>query len=671
MSFLNPSALALVALALPIIALYFLKLRRQPYTVSSTYLWRRLLRDTAANAPWQRLQPNLLLLLQLLILALLVLALARPFSWTEAAAGDHVILILDTSASMQATDMAPNRLAEAVKRARRLIDALPGSARVTLIAAGSDTRVLLSGSTDRARTHEALEALSPGTGSSDLSDALNLAAAIAARERDPETIILSDGNVTLPEHLAIPGRVRYIPIGRGAAEPDAIVPNQAITALSLRPIAGGNALIAFVQVTNFGTTSIERRLSLYADGHLVAARTLSLPPERPLPLTFDDISADVSVVEARLEGEDALALDDVAWAVPPARRTLQVDLVGPGNRFLETALSLLPGLEVAAIQPRDYLSDGCPSADETCRRADITIFDNTTPEGELPPGAMLFIAPPRATSIFSVTGQLEGPVPIPAQADEPLLRYVDLRGVQIQQAFRIPLPEWARAVVVADVSTDRCEAPCPLLFVGEVEGRRVAVLTFDLRKSDLPLRVAFPILIANLMDFLSAGAGGADIPTWVRPGQPVTFHAPPEAEAILITRPDGTTERVEIEDGRAVYSDTTWLGIYEVAWVPSGMAVGQGERLLGRFAVNLFDPQESALAPKSSLPVQGTARTDIGEAGHRGRREWWRPLAWGALALLMAEWLYAHRGALSRLRGTIVALAQRPTSTHGHSGRAA
>ncbi|MEW6401097.1 MAG: BatA domain-containing protein, partial [Chloroflexota bacterium] len=78
MQFLAPAGFALLALAIPIILLYMLKLRRKQVQVSSTLLWQKLLREQQANAPWQKLKRNLLLFLQLLILAMLVLAFIRP-----------------------------------------------------------------------------------------------------------------------------------------------------------------------------------------------------------------------------------------------------------------------------------------------------------------------------------------------------------------------------------------------------------------------------------------------------------------------------------------------------------------------------------------------------------------------------------------------------------------
>ena len=157
MNFLAPAAFFL-ALLLPIlVALYLLRLRRTEREVPSVYLWRKMVRDVEANAPWQRLRANLLLLLQLLFLIALMVALARPFTWAEGAGGQALILILDTSASMGATDVSPTRLEAAKDQARSLVDSLPEGARLTVIAAGSEARVLISSSRDRRAGRLAIE----------------------------------------------------------------------------------------------------------------------------------------------------------------------------------------------------------------------------------------------------------------------------------------------------------------------------------------------------------------------------------------------------------------------------------------------------------------------------------------------------------------------------------
>src|SRR6185503_14210349 len=136
MSFLAPLALISTLIIGPIIvAMYLLKLRREERTVSSTFLWQRMVRDVEANAPWQKLRRNILLLLQLLLLALLVLALARPFFRTQGISGRNLILIIDRSASMGATDVGQSRLEAARSQAITLVDQLPDGGRATVIAA--------------------------------------------------------------------------------------------------------------------------------------------------------------------------------------------------------------------------------------------------------------------------------------------------------------------------------------------------------------------------------------------------------------------------------------------------------------------------------------------------------------------------------------------------------
>src|ERR1700719_2248938 len=131
--FLNwSSALLATAVAIPaLLILYFLKLRRREMPVSSTILWRKAIQDLQVNAPFQRLRRNLLLLLQLLILLLIILSLARPVLNKDVTAGKISVILIDRSASMNATDIegGRTRLDEAKKQARALVDTLEKNAQ--------------------------------------------------------------------------------------------------------------------------------------------------------------------------------------------------------------------------------------------------------------------------------------------------------------------------------------------------------------------------------------------------------------------------------------------------------------------------------------------------------------------------------------------------------------
>lgn len=632
MSFLAPAAFALTALVPVIIAMYLLKLRRTEQVVSSVYLWRRTVRDVEANAPWQRLRRNLLLILQLFFLAALILALARPFTWVEGSGGRAAIFILDTSASMAATDVAPSRIEAAKAQARQRIDDLPDGTRVTVIAAGQGAQVAVASSQDRRQVHRAIDGLRAGTGGGDLTAALELASAVAARQPETEIVVLSDGRVTLPERLAVRGRVRYLPVGVSGD-------NQAISLLSLESAPGAEGLTAFAQVINYGDTTTARRLTLYADGALVNAYDLEIPPGGQRAVVAEGLPDATGVVEARLTGADALPLDDRAWAVHRSAEPAAVTLVTGGNLFLETALALLPGLEVTTVQPSTF--EPLTFEPSTLPPSNLTVFDAYVPlTATLPSGNLLFIAPPRSTGCFTVTGTLDQPAPRPVDPDDPLLAHVDLDDIGVLEAVRVPLPDWARPVIAGDAAGDTV----PLLFAGEVDGRRIAVLTFDLHKSDLPLQVAFPILLANLTGWLAPGSG-SDLPTQIAPGAAAAFSLPPDVETITLTRPDGSTARLEPEGGRLVFADTAQLGVYRLAW-------GDGEGV--SFAVNLSAPQESDIQPAETLPLAGIEGAGEGERPGQARREWWRHLAWIALALLAVEWLVYQRAALTRLVDSLI-----------------
>jgi hypothetical protein len=280
-----------------------------------------------------------------------------------------------------------------------------------------------------------------------------------------------------------------------------------------------------------------------------------------------------------------------------------------------------------------------PNGVEDLPAAGLTILDGVAPiTSSLPAGNLLFIGPLRSSEYFTVTGTIAAPEPRPANLEDPLLRYVDLEGVSILDSARIALPDWAQPVIVASDPANP-GAEIPLLLAGEVDGRRVAVLAFDIRHSDLPLQLAFPILFSNLVEWLAPGHGG--VPASLMPGAPLTLLLPPSAapENISITRPDGSTDRPEIRGGQLIYPRTDQLGIYR-------LNLGDGQ--VFPFAVNLNSPQESQIAPSETLNVAGVA-AEQSASGQSAQREWWRALALIALGILTAEWLVYHRPALSML----------------------
>ncbi|HLF90200.1 MAG TPA: BatA and WFA domain-containing protein, partial [Anaerolineales bacterium] len=313
MSFLTPLAFLSALLAIPILILYMLKLRRKEVEISSTMLWQMILRDRQANAPWQRLRRNLLLLLQLLILAGLVFALARPAIPIPAVATGSVIVLLDASASMQATDVEPTRFNAALEVVRGVIESLNPDSTMTLILVAEQPEILVTGETDKNILRQALADAHPIQGTADWQAALALAAGAAGREAvDATTVIISDGGLPDEGLPPLPGQVRYVPIGESAN-------NLAVSALALRPASGGPEL--FARVANYGDTERLAIVSISIDGAFYTAERLQIPPNDSSSIVLENLPPTIDTsdtYEARLttaEGEsevDDFALDNVA-----------------------------------------------------------------------------------------------------------------------------------------------------------------------------------------------------------------------------------------------------------------------------------------------------------------------------------------------------------------------
>ncbi|MDQ3706720.1 MAG: BatA and WFA domain-containing protein [Chloroflexota bacterium] len=620
MGFLIPVALGLLALAIPIILFYMLRLRRQDVDVSSSFLWRRALQDRTANMPWNKLRRNLLLLLQLLLLLLLVLSLARPFFEATTVATGNMVVILDASASMQAVDEAGggSRFERARREANALIDGMSGEARMSLVLAGPVPQVVVSASNNKSALRSALAGLSASNGGTDMAQAVTLAAATARQLGEATVVLISDGAFQGAESLPqVRGKSAYINVGQSGR-------NVAITALSLREATGGPQL--FASVTNTSNQPASALLSISIDGNLRDSRQLDLGAGEEQVITLSDLPLDTRVAEGSLqvEGSEAnmLVPDDRAWAVlsrPPSSNVL---LVSEGNGFLEKSLNLLPGVKLFKTSPGAYT----PS-----ESFGLTVLDGVLPS-PVPPGNLLVFAPP-ASPLMVVSGTLAYPAIGQVAVNDPLLRFVDLSGLHIAAAQRIIPPAWARVLV-------RTPAGDPLILAGETEGRRVAVIAFDLHKSDLPLQVAFPILVANLLDWLQP-ATSVDAPPTLAAGDPISIRALPEADEIRVTLPEGaSTERVVTlrPSGLVSFAGTDGLGVYSVQQFAGGTALTEPEQ----FAVNMLR-DEVDITPHANFPFADTQAAPTAEGEKRPLEIWPWVLA-ASLLLLALEWWYYNRG---------------------------
>ncbi len=627
MSFLTPLAFLGGLLAAPIILLYMLRLRRREVMVSSTFLWQQVLQDNEANAPWQRLRRNLLLFLQLLILALLVFALARPFIEVPAVSAGQIALLLDASASMNATDIddgEASRFEAAQERALEIVNTMGPDDSMTVIRVADVPEVLAPSTRDSALLRDTIVAAEPTSARADWTAALTLAAAGAAGAENFSVVIVSDGGLGNVGGLpGVAGDIRYVPVGESNG-------NVAISALATDTLPGEETQL-FSQIVNYGATDAEIIYDLRVDGELFTAERYTIPAGGTLPLVSEALPEGFGAIQAGItpaqgsDTQDFLLDDNDAWTVGGGGGGLEALLMSPGNVFIDQVLRSLPTVDHLTGD----ITRGLPT-----RQFDLTILDSWLPD-ELPPGDLLFINPPTPgvpgmfTSVPSAIEDTANPAIV---GDSDLTAFLEFDTVNVR-SFDPVIADWADPLITVEGGV--------LLWAGEFEDRQVAILTFAVQDSDLPLQIAWPILMNNLMTWYQPDETILT-ETALRVGDSLLLRPPVGADTLRITRPDGDVRRLDVDRETLVYADTGISGIYTLEAVESGNVMQSTE-----FAVNLFDTVESNIAVRDSITLGADVISEAGEGEEVGQREFWPWLAAIALLILMAEWWVYHR----RLRG--------------------
>jgi hypothetical protein len=628
-SFDAPAGLLLLGTIPLIVLVWLLKPRRPRVRIPSVLLWPTSTAERRSATPWQRLRNHPLLWLQVLIAALLALAAAQPFLPAEAA-DQRLIVLLDASGSMRATDVVPTRWDAARAAVVDLANQLGPDQTLSVIRLDDTPRILLVDTRDAGRTQAVLNAEQPGYGSIDSATAVSLAASLT-RGAPSQWVLVGDGAFPpLPSGASVPPetRLRFVPIGSAAAA------NVAVTGVALRP--SGKAFAVQVGIRNDGDAPATGALELLSDsGSLLASSQWNAAAHQDTYVGFDAVQSGSNWFEARL-GEvsppnaNALATDDRAWAVAPIgspsddQRAL---LVSSGNIFLERVLGINGSLRTFKVPPGDW--PALVSQGDAASYA-LVVLDRQPRETPPPPaGSALYIG---GGSSDSFQPRLIAPVP-----EQPLLRNVDWSDVKVGRAARLTPDELSAWQTVVDSDGG------PLLLVRTLRDgdqlRREALLTFDLGESDLPLRSAFPVLMVNLLNWLVPRPEGS--PRSVAPGTTLQLAASPLARSL----------RVEsVVDGQAPE---------ELAppWPPRPFRPGTpgvyraieddpDQRVTTYVVADAFSSTESDLRPRQpeALSAQ-TAQSDaVGQVLRSVRSGVWPWLLALLLGLAGLEWVVDARG---------------------------
>ncbi len=608
MNFLAPLA-AWFAVTLPVVVVfYLLKRRRVVMRVPSTVLWQKYLAETQASAPFQKLRKNWLLLLQLLLLALAVFALVRPFFQGEQTTSSLRVLILDASASMQSTDVAPSRFEAARAEALRWVDGLKPGQTMVVLQAGPRTEVRQSATSDRQALRRALEAATVTDGPGRVGEAFTMAESLIRDVADAEIHLFSDGalgGLEAFENHNLP--LVYHRVGERRN-------NVAIASLEVRANPENPAQRAvFASVANLTAAAVETTVELGFEGDVLDVRPVVIPPGETEPLVFVVSQQVDGVFTVRHTATDDLPADNQGSVVSLLPRPVKVLLVSRGNRFLEKAIRSTGAVELASATEVPVDTSAW----------DVVIVDDVAPA--VWPKGNLLVVKSAEPGWFESTGVVRAPPVVDWKSGHPLLRFVNLDTVQIAEAEGIRAPRWGTVLV---------ESPqTPLVVAGEAGRRRVVWIGFDLLASNWPLRVSFPMFIANALDWLNPATAFAERKN-VRAGDPIRLDVPAGIDSAEVRPPGEGWRPVAVDPGAAemVFGGTDRQGTYGVRWGTNETAV----------VVRALDVQESDSTPREEIRMGrygGATATTMRSAN----LEIWRWFAAAAMGVLLFEWWFYHR----------------------------
>ncbi|HZS47133.1 MAG TPA: BatA and WFA domain-containing protein [Blastocatellia bacterium] len=591
-------------LAGAVVMIYLVKLKRRGLLISSSLIWREVLKQNRAESLMERLRWWISLILQVAFVGLIVAALAQPK--LNSAGDGSTVVILDASASMLArspSDLNRTRFELAQAAASRLIHSLPGTESMMIVRLGATNDTLEPFTSEREKLQSAIDHTQPSEAPSDINAALALANQSLSGRVHPKIVLITDGGLS-------PDAIAKSPIKPELIQVGSPVDNVGITAFSIRQqYVDLPDYQLYYEISNFGRSDQTFDVKFYQGDDLISTKPISLRARSTIQQSFSDFSPKGGPIRLELDINDAFPLDNKAFAYLPPRRAQRGLLVTNGNLFLESALSADPTVDLKKVSPAQF--------DERADY-DLIVFDGVAPKYSGKSNT-LYLNPQGEFSPVATDGDLKQAQISQYDGQHPLLKYISFKDLSIKNVPKLKAGQGD--TVLARAGND------PIVIAREQDGRRTVVLAFDMKvsdKADLPLRAAFPILIENALHWF---ANERTINATTSPiGQPVLFEQNKGSKA-GVKNPDGTTTDLAT-DGSFLPVKT---GYYEIK-------AGNESQVV---SVNLVSASESDLIPRDGLD-RVTSKI-VSQSGGWFVNPIWFYLALVGFALASVEWFTYQR----------------------------
>ena len=610
--------------------LYVLRVRRRRIEVPYSPLWQAVLAQHRANQWWDRIKRLLSLLLQLLLLGLLLLALGDPRRQGDIDEARSVVLLVDTSASMMATDEAGarSRMDRAREHALETLRGLTPRDEVMLVRMDGQIQPLTPFQREPALIEELVRELTPTATVANIHEAMRFAVDALAGRPQGEIVLISDGAFR-PADIAqfdveVPSSITttHLAVGQEGG-------NVGITSFNVRRYPSNRTNYeVYVAIRSYVTEPVTVELGIYGEGHLVDTERIDMAPGAEVTRIYTDLPSAGAHLEARIaivagDATDVFPVDDQAWTLLPREEVTRVLLVTQGNLYLEAPLLLNESIEVTRVTPENYGLN--PDGSDSSAAHDITIFDGVAPP-TADRGNFMYFAPSGPDSPWTVDADVVDPIIHQTQGSHPLMRFIQgLRDVNIGRARRLQ-------TTPDDVVVASAIGGAPMIVARSDLQKRLVAVAFRVSDTDFALRVAFPVLLLNAIDWFTGE--DARLVESFRTGESwVVRLADRSLQSATVTWPSGRTQEVPAYDGTMVLYGNE----------PGFYRIEAGETTF-EVAGNLSDPDESAIAPVSVLVLGDvTMGTRLPDAEQTTDYDPWFLIVLAVFALLVLEWLTWNR----------------------------
>ncbi len=500
-----------------VIALYILKRKYKEKEISSSLLWMEAYKNSIANTPWEKLKVNIMMFLQIIVLLLLIFALMNPFLNIGGKTYKNLIVVIDNTASMSTLYKEDKtRLNEAKRIVKEYISSIKEDTENYIISYnGSGNYNMVSD----------LDDINQGYGSGAVSDVLSYVKALGEGLEGYEVLVITDKNLDLGE---INGTVVSL---ANSGE------NASITNLAHKFTDDGIKIIATIK--NNGDSDYSGDFSLYGEDNLLEVKTVELTKGESITLNYTYEDLNYKYLKGELSKNDLVSGDNTYYDVIGSNKEKKILLITEKNVFLEKSFSNLENVSLYKTNDVNNIPN---------EEYDLYVFDNVTPKIMPKSGGLLFINP-ESNEFFNLENISETKEGM--SVEEELPTYLKNMSFVISDYKKIEVPYYGKALLKAGNDT--------VAFVGEVDGRSIGAIGFDIHNSDIALKKEFPVFMYELEEMMINS--GALYKNNFTCGDEIVVKGSTESEEIKITTPNKETTKINRGESYENYSS---LGIYKL-----------------------------------------------------------------------------------------------------------